>query len=190
MFWWAYQPKLLMHDQTVRLALKLHVTLQPSFFPVWHYDITFLAQVQWYNDMVWKNLFNFVSERSVWAGNVQNGPNVQQSKRRRIIELLKVQVFCIQVFGWILLEGQCFFNHFSISSTFLILFFLSLALQLGQGRSEVTTKIYQTENRTPTTQREWLKRLQMNCKTFSHTNLARINVIRTCDYIPVTFLKG
>lgn len=96
--------------------------------------------------MVWKNLFNFVSERSVWAGNVQNGPNVQQSKRRRIIELLKVQVFCIQVFGWILLEGQCFFNHFSISSTFLILFFLSLALQLGQGRSEVTTKIYKTEN--------------------------------------------
>ena len=105
MFWWAYQPKLLMHDQTVRLGLKLHVTLQQSFLPVWHYDITCLAQVQWYNDMVWKNLFNFVSERSVWAGNVQNGPNVQQSKRRRIIELLKVQVFCIQVFRWILLEG-------------------------------------------------------------------------------------
>ena len=54
--------------------------------------MTGLAQVQWYHDMVWKNLFNFALERSVLAGNGQNGPKVQVSKRTEIMELLKVQV--------------------------------------------------------------------------------------------------
>ena len=55
--------------------------------------MTCLAQIQWYHDMVWKNLFNFVLERSVLAGNGQNGPNVQLSKRTEIMKLLKVQVY-------------------------------------------------------------------------------------------------
>ena len=41
--------------------------------------------------MVWKDLFNFVSKSSILAGNGQNGPNVQLSKRTQIMEFLKVQ---------------------------------------------------------------------------------------------------
>ena len=43
--------------------------------------------------MVWKSLFNFVLERSVLAGNIQYGPNIQQSERANIIELLKVLAY-------------------------------------------------------------------------------------------------
>ena len=45
--------------------------------------------------MTWcgKNLFNFVLERSVLAGNGQNGPKVQLPKRTEIMKLLKVQVY-------------------------------------------------------------------------------------------------
>ena len=81
--------------------MHMHVTMHQSLLPVWRYDMTWydmiwhdmtcLAQIQWYHDMVWKNLFNFVLERSVLAGNGKNGPNVQLSKRTEIMKLLKVQ---------------------------------------------------------------------------------------------------
>ena len=98
LFWWAYQPKLSMHNTrntgskgsyyNLDLVIKvwsdwdsnLHACHNASIIAVWRYDMTWydiLAQVQWYNDMVWKSLFNFVLERSVLAGNGQNGPNVQ-----------------------------------------------------------------------------------------------------------------
>ena len=53
----------------------MHVTMHQSLLPVWRYDMiwhdmTCLAQVQWYHDMVWKNVqfcfgtFSFGGERS------------------------------------------------------------------------------------------------------------------------------
>ena len=56
--------------------------------------------------MVWKNLFNFVLERSVLAGNGQNGPNVPLSKRTEIMKLLKVQVY-IYIYVYIYMIILC-----------------------------------------------------------------------------------
>ena len=65
--------------------------------------------------MMWKILF-FFFERSVLAGNGQNGPNVQLSKRTSIMELLKVQ----DVFLKYLYVFSCFL---AMIGWFLILIF-------------------------------------------------------------------
>ena len=141
--------------------------------------MTFLAQVQWYNDMVWKNLDSLILFRNLqfWPGSFKtaktcNSPNLEEESnfwRSRYSGFKHWdESFC---------KAYTFFNNFQLTVPFL------LAAQLGRGRSEITTEIHRL--RTPTTKGT---ETAMNCKTFS--NLASINVICTSDHMPLTCLKG